>query len=81
MTERHYLGLEEAREFLASIGVELNERQMKRTAEPDAYGKRRLPFFRDPANGKLRVAKDALLEAYDRMDSQARNNVMDAPAP
>jgi hypothetical protein len=31
-----YIGLDEARRVLADMGVELNERQMKRAADKDA---------------------------------------------
>ena len=43
-----YIDLEQSRKVLAELGVELNERQMKRAAEPDADGRRKLPFFVDP---------------------------------
>jgi hypothetical protein len=44
----HYIGLEEARQLLAQMGVRLTLRQMQRAAEQDARGRRRLPFFVDP---------------------------------
>ena len=64
MTEVCYLDLKEARSLLASIGREINERQMRRAAEPDATGKRKLPFFPDPISGKLIIEKNTLLAIY-----------------
>lgn len=43
-----YIGLEQARQVLAEMGIELNPRQMKRAADKDAQGHRKLPFFVDP---------------------------------
>jgi hypothetical protein len=43
-----YVGLEEARQLLAQMGVRLTLRQMRRAAEQDAQGRRKLPFFVDP---------------------------------
>src|ERR1700739_20107 len=40
----HYIGLEEARQLLAQMGVQLTLRQMKRAADKDIYGRRKLPF-------------------------------------
>ena len=67
-----YLGLDQAREVLAEMGVELSSRQIKRAADPDAEGRRKLPFFVDPVEGRLgRSVEYAVLldcrEAY-RLD-------------
>src|SRR5205814_9451361 len=51
----HYLGLEEARQVLAQMGVQLTLRQMQRAAEQDAQGRRNLPFFVDPIEHKLKI--------------------------
>lgn len=40
----HYIGLEQARQVLAEMGVELTPRQMKRAADKDAAGRCKLPF-------------------------------------
>jgi len=53
----HYIGLEEARQVLAEIGVALSPRQMKRAADMNARGRRKLPFFVDPIEGKLKIEK------------------------
>ncbi|WP_372837482.1 hypothetical protein [Phaeovulum sp.] len=69
----HYIGLEQARQVLAEMGVELNARQMKRAADKDATGQRRLPFFVDPIEGTLKIEKDTLVEIYKRLQNKAEN--------
>jgi hypothetical protein len=59
-----YIDLNVARGVLAEIGVHLNERQMKRAAEMDAHGKRKIPFFKDPIDGRLKIEKRKLLGIY-----------------
>ena len=68
-----YIGLPEAREVLAEIGVDLNERQIKRAAEKDASGARKLPFFIDPIDGKLKIEKGTLLRIYREAQIDAEN--------
>ncbi len=71
----YYVDLEEARQVLAEIGIVLNQRQMQRAAEPDAAGRRKLPFFVDPIDGRLKIDRARLLQVYlDRQkeaDTQA----------
>jgi hypothetical protein len=43
-----YIDLEEARRVLAEMGVALSPRQMRRAADMDARGRRKLPFFLGP---------------------------------
>ena len=45
MKQPCYIGLDEARQVLAAMGINLTERQMQRAAEQDAHGRRKLPFF------------------------------------
>ncbi|WP_208249055.1 hypothetical protein WGT02_03710 [Rhizobium sp. T1470] len=66
-----YIGLDQARQALADVGVELNERQMKRAAERDGSGRRKLPFFVDPIEGTLKIEKGALMEIYNNLHVQA----------
>lgn len=73
-----YIGLPEARRVLAAIGVELSERQMKRAADIDAKGRRKLPFFVDPITGRLRIEKGALVSAYRKLQVEAENNLQGA---
>ena len=70
-----YIGLGQARAVLAEMGVELNERQMKRAAEKDAHGNRKLPFFVDPIEGKLKIEKGTLVRIYRQAQIEAENNV------
>jgi hypothetical protein len=73
----NYISLSDARIELAQIGVELSERQMKRAADKDAHGKRKLPFFVDPITGQLRIEKGALTAAYRRLQVEAENNLQE----
>lgn len=70
-----YIGLEEARQILAEMGVELNERQMKHAADKDAHGRRKLPFFVDPIEGKLKIEKGTLVRIYRELQIEAENNI------
>lgn len=69
-----YIGLEEARKVLSDMGVDLNERQMKRAAEKDAAGLRKLPFFVDPVDGKLRIEKGTLVRIYRQAQIDAESS-------
>ena len=57
-----YIGLDEARQALAEIGINLTPKQIKRAADPDAAGRRKLPFFVDPIDGRLKIERGTLLE-------------------
>ena len=73
----HYISLKEARRVLADMGVELTQRQMQRAAERDAKGRRKLPFFRDPVQGTLKIEKGSLVDAYRKAQVEAENNLRD----
>ena len=75
MKQPCYLGLNEARQVLAEMGIHLTERQMQRAAEQDAQGRRKLPFFVDPIQHKLMIEKDDLLSAYFKKQVEAQNNL------
>jgi hypothetical protein len=70
-----YIGLEEARQVLAQLGVRLTRRQMQRAAEQDALGRRKLPFFVDPIERKLKIEKDDLVNIYIRKRIEAQNKL------
>lgn len=70
-----YITLSEARTLLADMGIDLSERQLKRAAEPDHRGLRKLPFFRDPIDGRLKIEKGALVSIYRQLQTEAENNV------
>jgi hypothetical protein len=68
-----YLDLDQAREVLAEMGVELNARQMRRAADKGAAGRRKLPFFVDPIEGKLKIEKGTLVRIYRELQIEAEN--------
>ncbi len=74
MKPPHYIGLGQAREVLADMGVDLDERQIKRAADPDPQGKRKLPFFVDPIDGRLKIEKGTLVRIYQEAQIDAENN-------
>ncbi len=75
MKQPCYLGLDEARQVLAEMGIHLTERQMQRAAEQDAQGRRKLPFFVDPIQHKLMIEKDDLVSAYFKKQVEAQRNL------
>jgi hypothetical protein len=52
-----YIDIAQARLVLAEMGIDLSDRQIKRAAEPDSEGRRKLPFFKDPIDGRLKLRK------------------------
>jgi len=56
------------------MGIELSERQIKRAADPDPHGKRKLPFFIDPIDGRLKIEKGILVRIYQQAQIDAENN-------
>lgn len=72
-----YIGLEQARQVLAEIGVELTPRQMKRAADRDAHGHRKLPFFVDPIEGTLKIEKGTLVSIYQQLQNEAVRDFVD----
>jgi hypothetical protein len=73
MTDPRYIDLNEARKVLAAMGVELTTRQMKRASDKDAHGIRKLPFFVDPIEGRLKIEKGTLVRIYRELQTQAEN--------
>lgn len=73
----NYIGLSQARDELKAIGIDLSERQIKRAADKDAHGKRKLPFFVDPLSGTLKIEKGALTAAYRSLQAEAENNLQE----
>ena len=69
-----YIDLSQARVALAELGINLSERQMKRAAEADIHGRRKLPFFIDPIDGRLKIEKGDLVRAYRELQVKALNN-------
>lgn len=79
MKQPHYIGLDEARQVLAEMGVRLTPRQMKRAADKDADGRRRLPFFIDPIEGTLKIERQALVDAYVKRQVEAERRCVPRP--
>jgi hypothetical protein len=75
MKEPCYIDLEEARRVLAEMGVALSARQMKRAADMDARGRRKLPFFLDPVEGRLKIEKGTLVRIYRDLQMKAENGI------
>jgi len=59
------------------MGVELSDRQMRRAAEKDAQGNRKLPFFVDPIEGTLKIEKGALVKIYNDLQIDAERRIRD----
>ncbi|SDE99951.1 hypothetical protein [Rhodospira trueperi] len=70
-----YLDLDAARDLLAEMGVPLNDRQIRRAAEKDAYGNRKLPFFVDPIDGRLKIERSALIRTYYKAQMEAEQHL------
>lgn len=70
----HYLDLEEARQLLAEMNIHLTPRQIKRSSDMNANGKRKLPWFIDPIEGRLKIERNALLSAYFNRQVEAERN-------
>ncbi len=79
MKPPQYIGLEEARRVLAEMGVVLTERQMKRAADKDVEGNRKLPFFIDPIEGTLKIERQDLINAYVKQQAEAQRRCRPSP--
>ncbi len=75
MNAPEYITLMEARRVLRKLGIKLSRRQMKRAAEMDATGRRKLPFFIDPIDKKLKIEKETLIRIYRKLQIDAENNL------
>lgn len=69
-----YIGLSQARKILSDMGIVLSERQMKRAADADIHGRRKLPFFIDPIDGRLKIEKGTLVRIYRELQIEAESN-------
>ena len=81
MKQPHYVGLEEARQILAQLGIDLTVRQMKRATDKDGEGRRKLPFFIDPIDGTLKIEKETLINIYIKRQIAAERNCRPSPSP
>ena len=71
-----YLDLEQARSALSELGIVLSQRQMQRAAETDGHGRRKLPFFIDPIDKKLKIDRNTLLRIYIDRQVAAENSAI-----
>lgn len=69
-----YITLSQVRTVLSEMGIDLNDRQIRRAAEPDVQGRRRLPFFVDPIDGRLKIEKGTLVRIYRELQIEAERN-------
>lgn len=69
-----YITIAQARLVLAEMGIELSDRQLKRAAETDSEGRRKLPFFIDPIDGRLKIEKGVLTRIYRELQNEAESN-------
>lgn len=69
-----YITLMQARAVLERLGIQLSRRQIKRAAEMDATGRRKLPFFIDPIDKKLKIERGTLVRIYQELQVEAENN-------
>ena len=69
-----YINLQQARNLLGDMGIELSDRQIKRAAETDIHGRRKLPFFIDPIDGKLKIERGSLVRIYRELQIEAEQN-------
>ena len=76
----HYITLAQSIEALAQIGIMVSLRQMQRASEPDAQGHRKLPFFKDPIDGRLKINQHSLIKLYRQCEIDAERNMRD-PSP
>ena len=65
----------QARAVLERLGIQLSRRQIKRAAEMDATGRRKLPFFIDPIDKKLKIERGTLVRIYQELQVEAENNL------
>lgn len=66
-----FITIDETIDTLAEIGIQMKLSQMKRAAEPDHNGLRRVPFFKDPIDGRLKIDKTTLLGMYQTLHREA----------
>ena len=57
------------------MGVKFSLRQIKRAAEKNAVGQRKLLFFVDPIDKRLKIEKGTLVRIYQELQQEAENNL------
>ena len=78
MKQPCYIGLEEGPSGACRNGCQAHsKRQMQRAADMDAQGRRKLPFFVDPIEHKLKIEKDDLLSRVFQNGKSKRKETCD----
>ena len=70
-----YIDLDQARDVLEQMGIRLTRRQIKRASDKNAQGRRKLPFFIDPIEGRLKIEKNTLVSIYNQLQLEAQRNL------
>lgn len=68
-----YVDKDGALQLLALMNINWSKRQIDWTAEPDAEGKRKWLWFKDPANGRLLIDEGFIRHQYQRKQMQSLN--------
>jgi hypothetical protein len=79
MESPNYISTKQAKIILEKLGLFLSERQIKRAAETGPNGKRKLPFFIDPIDGRLKIEQNALLQIYRQLQIEAERSALHKP--
>jgi len=77
----HYLDFDQVGALLKEMNIHLSRRQVKRSSEMNAQGKRKLPWFIDPIDGRLKIERNDVLAAYFNRQVEAERNCGDRPPP
>lgn len=76
-----FITIDETIPTLAEIGIEMKLSQIRRAAEPDHNGLRKIPFFKDPIDGRLKIEKGTLIGMYQTLHNRAVDNWLFEPSP
>ena len=60
-----YVDKKGALDLLRSMNISWSQRQIDWTAEPDHAGRRKWPWFKDPANGRLLIDEGFIQYQYE----------------
>jgi hypothetical protein len=77
----HYLDFDQVGALLDEMNIHLSRRQVKRSSEMNGQGKRKLPWFIDPIDGRLKIERNDVLAAYFNRQVEAERNCGDRPPP
>ena len=75
MKQPCYIGLEEARQVLAEMGVQFTPQQMQRAADKDAQGGASCRSSSIRSRAQLKIEKDSLVSIYMQRQVEAERNL------